>query len=173
MKNYKFTIFTPCYNGAETLHRVFESVAKQTYQNYEWIIVNDGSTDNSQEVIASLRVQYPQLEGKLTVLTQENKGKHIAWNRGVAYGTGDMWISADCDDSFIPSTLEYFNRKMNELCGDKFMESNYSGINVCCRDPQTNDIIGTPYPKDGMESDNIELTFRHHIQGEHWGGGCA
>ncbi len=48
MKNYKFTIFTPCYNGAETIHRVFESVAKQTYKNYEWIIVYDGSTDNSQ-----------------------------------------------------------------------------------------------------------------------------
>ena len=59
---------------------------------------------------------------------------------------------------------------MNELCGDKFIESNYSGINVCCRDPQTNDIIGTPYPKDGMESDNIELDLKHHIQGEHWGG---
>lgn len=49
--NYFFTIFTPCYNGAKFIHRVFKSVASQTYKNFEWIIINDGSTDNSDEII--------------------------------------------------------------------------------------------------------------------------
>lgn len=49
------------------------------------------------------------------------------------------------------------------------MNSKYSGINVCCRDPRTNTIVGTPYPKDGLVSDNIELAYRYHIVGEHWG----
>ena len=51
MINFKFTIFTPCYNGKNTIKRVFESVASQTYKNYEWIIINDGSTDKSDSVI--------------------------------------------------------------------------------------------------------------------------
>lgn len=170
MKEYKFTIFTPCYNGENTIHRVFDSVASQTYTNYEWIIVNDGSTDNSKAEIDRLSKQYPQLSEKLTVLEQENKGKHEAWNRAVSMGTGDMFIPADCDDSFVQTTLEFFNKKMNELSGDKFMESNFSGINVCCRDPKTGLAVGTPYPEQGMESNNIELVYRYHVQGEHWGG---
>ena len=55
MKNYKFTIFTPCYNGENTIERVFESVSNQTYTNFEWIIVNDGSKDNSRDKIVQLR----------------------------------------------------------------------------------------------------------------------
>ena len=43
MRNYSFTIFTPCYNGARTIKRVFDSVFSQTYENYQWIIINDGS----------------------------------------------------------------------------------------------------------------------------------
>lgn len=52
--NYKFTVFTPVYNGAATIHRVFESMKNQTYGNWEWIIINDGSTDDSDSVIKSL-----------------------------------------------------------------------------------------------------------------------
>lgn len=171
MKKYKFTIFTPCYNGEKTIHRVFESVVSQTYTNYEWIIVNDGSTDDSKGEIERQLSKYPQLKDKLLVYDQVNKGKHIAWNRAMKLGTGDMLISADCDDSFIPMTLEFYNNKMNELYGDKFMESNFSGINVCCRDPKTNTLVGTPYPLIGgvLVSDNIELEYKYHITGEHWG----
>ena len=54
MKNYKFTVFTPCYNGANTIERVFDSMNAQTYSNWEWIIINDGSTDDSEVVISKL-----------------------------------------------------------------------------------------------------------------------
>lgn len=115
MTNFKFTVFTPCYNGEKTIERVFESVANQTYTNFEWIIVNDGSKDNSGKRIAELRRQYPQIDSKIIYLEQENMGKHMAWNRGVELATGDLWLSADCDDSFLPNTLEYFNEKVNSL----------------------------------------------------------
>ena len=52
--NYKITIFTPVYNGELFFRRVFDSLKNQTYRNFEWIIVNDGSTDNSDELISSL-----------------------------------------------------------------------------------------------------------------------
>ncbi len=159
--------------GGGKIERVFKSVASQTYKNFEWIIVNDGSTDNSKEEIAQLRKQYPEIDGKIIYLEQENMGKHMAWNRGVDLATGELFLSADADDSFLPNTLTYFNEKIIQLPdlpedGD-LTRSRFSGINVCVFDPTDNKPIGTPYPKDGLESDNIELSYRYHIQGEHWG----
>lgn len=83
---------------------------------------------------------------------------------------GDFFLPADCDDSFLPETLEFFNLNANILPPDNdFLKSNYSGINVCCYDPLTNKIIGDEYPQDGLVSDNIELAYKYHIRGEHWG----
>ena len=171
MINFKFTIFTPCYNGKNTIKRVFESVASQTYKNYEWIIINDGSTDKSDSVIRKYISDYNFAEGgKIKYLSQNNKGKHVAWNRAVDMATGELFLSADADDSFIPTTLEYFNAKMNKLLDGKELEDSiYSGINVCVYDPDTNEPIGTPYPYNGLISDNVELDFKYKIRGEHWG----
>ena len=54
MIEFKFTIFTPLYNGAKTIHRVVESLNNSTYRNFEWIVVNDGSNDNSMQVLNEL-----------------------------------------------------------------------------------------------------------------------
>ena len=54
MINYTFTVFTPCYNGEKTIKRVFDSMMAQTYDKWEWIIVNDGSKDKSDEVIREM-----------------------------------------------------------------------------------------------------------------------
>lgn len=163
--NYKFTIFTPCYNGAKTIDRVFNSVESQTYNNFEWIIVNDGSNDGSEDVINALIAKCP-IKEKIIFLSQENQGKHTAWRNALSIATGNLWLPADCDDSFFPETLEFLNEKANEL---DIMNNNVSGINVCCYDPETGKIIGTPYPVDGMLSNNIELEYVHNIRGEHWG----
>ena len=79
MKDYKFTIFTPCYNGEKTIGRVFKSVANQTYKNFEWIIVNDGSKDKSKDIINELRKTYQEIDEKIIYLEQKNMGKHMAW----------------------------------------------------------------------------------------------
>lgn len=165
--SYLFTIFTPCYNGSKFIHRVFESVASQTYTLFEWIIVNDGSTDNSDEVIQKLIAQYPEIAPKIIYLKQENLGKHAAWNRVLSIAQGEFFISADCDDSFLPNTLQFFNEKASSI--ENFTESRFSGINICCYNPENMKLIGTPYPQNGLISDNIELAYRYKIQGEHWG----
>lgn len=167
MKNYKFSIFTPCYNGAKTIHRVFESMACQTYSCWEWIIVNDGSTDGSDTVIKDeirkFKEEHPNAQIKY--ISQENRGKHRTWNDVVQMATGVFFIPADCDDSFLPNTIEFFNEKANE---EKDL-SKVSGFNVCCYDPEDSKLIGSPYPTNGMLSDNIELQYKYHIKGEHWG----
>lgn len=166
--DYKFTVFTPCYNGEKTIHRVFESMNAQTYTNWEWIIINDGSTDNSDCVIKEL-IAESKWGGQIQYFKQENAGKHVAWNRAVRMATGQLFVPADCDDSFVPDTLEFFNQKANELRGADFCSSDLSGISVCCYNPNTNQIIGTPYPQDGIISNDIELAYKYHLSGEKWG----
>ena len=169
---YTFTIFTPCYNGAKTIQRVFDSVARQTYVNFEWIIVNDGSTDESDSVIRTL-VETSPVKDKIVYISQENMGKHRTWNKVVDVAKGEFFVPADCDDSFVPCTLEFFNSKANEIAvtaDDGKLEScRFSGINVCVYDPETGNPVGSPYPKDGLISDNLELNFRYKVAGEHWG----
>lgn len=168
MKNYKFTIFTPCYNGAKTINRVFDSVEAQTYTDFEWIIVNDGSKDNSDFVIRDLINRSP-IKNKIRYIVQENMGKHRTWNKAVDLAVGGVFLPADADDSFLPETLEYFNNRLNEVY-DRFGGiDTFSGINVCVYDPIDGKLQGTPYPENGMISDNVELTYRYKIRGEHWG----
>lgn len=168
MTNYKFTIFTPCYNGAKTIKRVFDSVEAQTYTDFEWIIVNDGSKDNSDFVIRELINRSP-VKNKIRYIVQENIGKHRTWNNVVDLAEGEAFLPADADDSFLPETLEYFNERLNEVV-DRFGSiDKFSGINVCVYDPLTGKMYGTPYPENGMVSDNVELAYRYRVVGEHWG----
>lgn len=51
MSNVEITVFTPSYNRAKTLPRVFECLKKQTYKSFEWIIIDDGSEDNTKDVV--------------------------------------------------------------------------------------------------------------------------
>lgn len=164
MNRPKFTIFTPCYNGEKTIRRVFESVAKQTFTDFEWIIINDGSKDKSGEVIESLIQENPVLKDKITYLCQENKGKHRSWNIAIKMAKGELFVPADCDDSFLPETLDFFNKVWNH-----YGASDISGINVCCYNPLDGKIIGSQYPQDGLYSNNIELKYKYRIKGEHWG----
>lgn len=130
MMNFKITIFTPCYNGGNTIQRVFDSVENQTYNNFEWIIVNDGSKDNSDVIIQNLIKKSP-IKDKIKYISQNNLGKHRTWNKVVDLSTGEFFVPADADDSFIPITLEYFNRKINELIDAYGNIEKFSGINVC------------------------------------------
>ena len=159
MKNHDFTIFTPCYNGECTIQRVFISVENQTYGNFEWIIINDGSVDNSDGIIRSLIEKSP-VKDKIRYFTQENLGKHRTWNKAVSLARGEIFLPADADDSFVPMTLEYFNNRLNQIETEWGGLECFSGVNVCVYDPKTGKPYGSPYPNDGLVSDNVELAYR-------------
>ncbi len=112
--NYKFTILTPCYDSENTIQRVFDSVESQTYDNFEWIIINDESKNNSEKVIQTLIDKSPCKE-QIRYFSQKNLGKHRTWNKAVDLSMGDIFIPANHDDSFRPITLEYFNERLNRI----------------------------------------------------------
>ena len=159
-----FTVFTPVFNGEKHLHRAFKSIIDQTFKSFEWIIINDGSTDKTADLIRSFMERHPEID--IIYQEQENSGKHISWNKAVALARGKLFVPADADDYFIPETLSYFFEKWRSLESESM---SLSGINVLCLDNDTDKIVGTPFPEDGMRTNNIELEFGYRLSGEHWG----
>lgn len=88
------SIVIPVYNGQKYLAECIESVLSQTYTNYELLIIDDGSTDRTQEIAMSYKKKYPD---KITVILKGNGGTASALNMGMQYMRGDWfkWLSAD------------------------------------------------------------------------------
>lgn len=95
----KVSVMIPAYNSAKYLSEAIASVLDQTYTDYEIIVINDGSTDNTQGVIA------PYL-GKIRYFEQENQGVSATRNRGIYLSRGDLIAFLDADDIFMPHKLE-------------------------------------------------------------------
>lgn len=95
------SIVTPVYNRADLLYKCYQSLVNQTNYDFEWIIIDDGSTDNSLEVARSFKADFP-----IKVITKENGGKHTALNASHPYICGDYVLMLDSDDSLIPSAIE-------------------------------------------------------------------
>ena len=98
-----FTVFTATYNRAGCLKRVFDSLTQQTYHDFEWLIVDDGSVDETQEVVKTFQATatFP-----IRYIRKGHEGKPAAWNLGVSEARGGLFVSADSDDAFLPQSLE-------------------------------------------------------------------
>ena len=101
------TVFTPTYNRAYTLQRVFDSLIKQSDYDFEWLVVDDGSIDNTKSLIQSFIKNAPF---KISYVFQENSGKHIATNRAIQLADGYFFLVLDSDDELaenLTHTLKY------------------------------------------------------------------
>ena len=95
-----FSIVIPLYNKANFILATLKSVSDQTFENYEIIVINDGSTDESLSKIETLKLP------KLSIHTQENKGLSAARNRGVTLARGQYVALLDADDIWKPTYLK-------------------------------------------------------------------
>lgn len=104
----RFTVFTPAYNRGYIIEQLYESLCRQTFRDFEWIVVDDGSTDNTEEVMQRLMARenfFPIIYKK-----QPNGGKHRAWNRGVELASGELFFGCDSDDYLTDDALEIADR---------------------------------------------------------------
>ena len=99
----KITVFTPTYNRAYILPQLYASLARQSYKDFEWLIVDDGSTDNTKELVDKWI-----LENKvcLRFFAQQNGGKHRAINLGARKAQGELFFIVDSDDFLTENALE-------------------------------------------------------------------
>lgn len=97
------TIFTPSYNRANTLQRLYQSLLRQTNNNFCWLIVDDGSIDNTEKLVQSWIA-----EAKIAIeyFKQENRGKSMAHNRGVDLTKTELFVCVDSDDYLSDNAVE-------------------------------------------------------------------
>lgn len=116
----RFSVIIPLYNKAPYVHKAVQSVLSQTFSDYEVIIVDDGSKDNSAEIVLQV------IEGheNCRLLKQENAGVSMARNNGVAASHGDYLCFLDADDWWEPSFLEEMSILIEE-----FPEAGIYGVN--------------------------------------------
>jgi len=158
-----FTVFTPTYNRANRLHRVYDSLNNQTMKDFEWLIIDDGSTDNTREVVDAF---ISKNEMQIRYIWQENGHKKKAFNHGVKKAKGFLFIPADSDDAFDADTLQTFKEVYEKQSEE--VRSKISGIVCLCKDEYGN-IIGDKYPSDEWLSDGLEMRYSYSISGEKWG----
>lgn len=137
MKSGLVSIITPCYNGAKYIRETIESVVNQTYSNWEMIIVDDGSKDNSAEIVR----QFETKDKRVRLIQQKNAGSAAARNNGIQQAEGQYICLLDADDIWLPEFLEHQIKFMNAhhaIC----VACSYGHIN-----DQSTDILHTTHVK--------------------------
>lgn len=163
MNVIKISVFTPTYNRVNILPNLYRSMLQQSFTDFEWIIVDDGSSDGTEELIKRW-----ENERKINIrkIVQSNSGKHVAQNRALEIAKGELFLPLDSDDTIIPNALEDIwdiwegipKIKRNKICG----------LGVHCMNSD-GEIIGDLWPFDYFESNDLDIYFKYKVRGEKWG----
>lgn len=140
------TVFTPTYNRAHLLPSLYESLLRQTSKNFCWYIIDDGSVDNTKEVVNAMIA-----EKKIDIIYeyQENSGKHVAHNRAVERCDTELFMCIDSDDYLTDNAIcEIENAWKKEEDKEKL-----SGVIGNCGDRDGN-VIGTDFPQ-GIKKEGL------------------
>jgi len=135
----KVSVIMPVYNAEQTLRRSVESVLRQTYREIELIIVDDGSTDRSAEILEELQKK----DGRIIVIHQMNAGVSAARNTALKYATGEYVSFIDSDDAYQHSFIERMLDALittdgqvvvcgfEDTCGNRFSYANRCYHHFC------------------------------------------
>jgi len=160
MPSYAFTVFTPTYNRAHLLSEVFESLKAQTFTDFEWIIVDDGSTDDTRARVMEWQASagFP-----IVYVHQENRGKHVAINQGLNLASGECFLIHDSDDLLLPHTLKRFHEIWNAIPPEerKFL----AGVMGLCA-YRDGSIVPKRFPQDSMDMSHWEYWFEMNMKGD-------
>jgi|TARA_B110000259_G_scaffold86246_1_gene100516 glycosyltransferase involved in cell wall biosynthesis len=154
----KITVFTPTYNRAYCLHQVYESLIRQSNQNFCWLIVDDGSNDNTKELVRCWNK-----DGKIEIIYifQKNQGMHGAHNTAYANIETKLNICIDSDDFLPNNAIALILEKWEAVKED----DSIAGIVGLDADKNRN-IIGTAIPKELKRCTLSGLYQNHGVKGD-------
>ncbi len=151
------TIFTPTYNRAYIIQRLYESLLEQTNKDFEWIVVDDGSIDATEEIIKQWK-----LENRIGIryYRQENQGKMIAHNKGVKEANGELFVCVDSDDYLEKDAIETIIETWKQIENNKCI-----GM-VCPKVTENQKEIETLMPKGIEYSTLMDLYENYGFSGD-------
>lgn len=153
------TIFTPTYNRAHLLGRVFASLQKQKSKNFEWLIVDDGSIDNTKDVVEQLT---SQADFQIKYFFQVNAGKQSAQNRAVDIAEGLLFLCLDSDDVLASEDTVQSILDDWDACKDA---ENCVGL-ISRKATTEQKMLGDPFPTDVSLCTPVALRSKYHSGGE-------
>lgn len=155
----KVTIITPTYNRAKTLPKVFESLLKQSFKDFLWIILDDGSIDNTSEVVAQFQIQNPFFE--IIYHQDKNRHKFLTVLGGIQMVETPYFIILDSDDTYPENSLEILINEAEKITNhDEFV-----GIMGLSADEDGN-VVGDQYPNNGFDGSIFEMRYRYKVKGD-------
>lgn len=151
------TVLTPTYNRAKQIADLYKSLMKQSSFDFIWLIVDDGSTDNTQEIIRKFA---NQSKFDVQYCYKQNGGKHTALNTGISKINTPLTIIVDSDDTLLPKGIEtillYYQKYRNEqdICGFSFLKAIKNGDTF------------VKLPKDEFIESHIECRIKNKLPGD-------
>jgi len=155
-----FTVGVATYNHACVLPRLYESLRSQTFRDFEFVIVDDGSTDDTEALVQSwvAKADFP-----VRYFRQPNSGRHVAINRGVQEACGAFYHDVNADDALVPQTLERFLHHWERIADDK--RPSFAGVGALCT-TFSGQLVGTEFPTTPFDSDPMRANMLFGVRGD-------
>lgn len=154
----KTTVFTPTYNRSSYLPNLFSSLLKQNFSSFEWIIVDDGSSDKTSDVVEEFR---KKASFDITYIRQENSGKHIAINTGLEQAKGKLFFIVDSDDYLKSDALRTIWNNYKEV-EDNELFCGISSVRCTKDDLRIGGEVNWRY----LDCSPIELRSKYKVKGD-------
>ncbi|MGG7062331.1 glycosyltransferase family 2 protein [Bifidobacterium pseudocatenulatum] len=161
---YTFTVFTSTFNRAASMHRVYESLQSQTFRDFEWLIVDDGSEDDTADLV---RKWIKEADFPIEYIKQNHAGKHIAWNLALQKAKGYFFTIADSDGAFVPNALEKLLEVWKGIPEED--RQGYRGISCRCTTDDGAVVGSTEIPAPWLDASEADAKYVHKLKYEMWG----
>lgn len=158
-----FTVLTPTFNRAHTLPRVYESLKKQSCRDFEWRIIDDGSTDHTLDLAEAWQ---READFSIYYFWQKNQHKKGAFNRGVEQAAGLLIVAIDSDDTLEPDALQAMAEVWESIPAQE--REHYIAVTGLCSRPDGS-IVGDRYPAEVQDMSSLDMTLRCNVRGEKFG----
>ena len=154
------TIFTPAYNRGYTIHKTYESLKRQTNKNFKWLIIDDGSTDNTRELIEKWIKEDNKFE--ISYIYKKNGGMHSAHNTAYENIDTELNVCIDSDDYMPDDAVEHIINTWNTCKDDKEI-AGIAGLDVY---ENSKEVIGTKFPEGLTKATLFDLYNKYGVSGD-------
>lgn len=152
------TVFTPTFNRKDCLDTCYQSLCKQTSFNFEWLIIDDGSTDHTDELVNEWIKE--QKFFSIRYYWKENGGLHTAYNKAIEYADTTLFVCIDSDDYMPIDAIEKIERIWCDI-----EHQDYVGImGIDCY--ENGQCVGDPFPEDVHEMYLYEKLTKYRLRGD-------